>query len=628
VSGTSTEGGRPGGRKLASRVQELANRAHRLCHEAQRPDLGDALRREGDRYQKAETTVVVLGEEKRGKSTLVNALLGDDVVPVDADVSTGTYIAITHGEHRTAYVYVDGGEQPVPVDLADLVSWVTVGGTHARERTVRGAVVTLDAPFLASGVHLVDTPGVGGLDGSLAAVTLAALPTADVVVVVLDGGVPLSASELRFLQQATGRVACVVFALGRADLHPGWREIADADRALLAQHAPRLADAPMLGVSGYLSAFAVRAAAAGDEALAAEAASRSGIGELSSLLRDLAAQGRAVKLANLVRLVEAVVDDLEAVERIRLGSATDDRGAQARLEDQQRRLEVVADASARWRVDLDYEVKRLSYDFESKVEVGITAIERRCNELVAKGGKDLTERLATDLERELSTLWGELNDFVRAWFAATLDLLLEKVALDLPELSVGGLRTTPDLIGARTSAAPDQPDLAGALLQYYPVVFAVSMPTSVASMASTLMGGGVVAMNPFLVLAGLGLAGTVFMARRTQTHGVKDRRQAAELVRGSLGEARRQLVKQLGQELNGLRRMLDDEVGSRLQDRRRLLERQLKEGRELARQDASERQRARQIAEQRLEELEALRASASSLHEDVLAAIGAGGATP
>jgi signal recognition particle receptor subunit beta len=604
------------GRGLATRVQEVANAAHRLCLEAERTDWADALRREGDRYRKVETTVVVIGEENRGKSTLVNALVGEDVVPVDADVTTGTYIALTHGDLRAAYVY-RGDEDALAIPIDDLAAWATVDGAHVGDEPVRGIVVTLDAPILRPGVHIVDTPGVGGLDGALAAVTLGALPTADVVVVVLDGGTPLSAPELRFLERATTRVACVLFAVGRIDLHPGWREIADADRALLATHAPRFESAPIVGVSGYLAAYAARAMRAGQVELASEARSRSGVDELAATIEGLAARGRTVKLANLVRLVDAVLDELESAESVRLASANDDQGAHARLEDQQRRLEEVSDSSARWRIDLDYEVKRLGYEFETRVDGAISALERRYIEQVGRRGKDVAGAVRADLERALPALWSELNDFLRDWFASTLDALLAQVAIDLPELTLRGLQGSDTVVGARAGSPDENTDVAGAVLQYYPVIFAASMPTTVASMASALMGGGAVTMNPFLVIAGLGMAGTVLVARRTQTHGARDRRQATELVRTTLIEARRQILKQFGQEMTTARRLLEDEVGGRLQERRRLLERQLKEDRELARQDATERARARQVAERRLGDIAAVRASTARLRDEM-----------
>jgi hypothetical protein len=70
----------PGSHPLVGQVQDLANRVHQLAGEAGRPELSAHLEEEARRYRSSETTVVVVGQAKRGKSSLIDALLDQDPV--------------------------------------------------------------------------------------------------------------------------------------------------------------------------------------------------------------------------------------------------------------------------------------------------------------------------------------------------------------------------------------------------------------------------------------------------------------------------------------------------------------------------------------------------------------------
>ena len=140
--------------------------------------------------------------------------------------------------------------------------------------------VTHPAPLLQY-VSLLDTPGVGGLDPAHATVALDAVERATALLFVADASAPLSQPELDFLVAASERVDAVVFALTKVDAYPGWRRIADDNRALLRAHAPRFADAPWFPVSARLAELALdgarrRAGRAGRRVADRRAAARPG----------------------------------------------------------------------------------------------------------------------------------------------------------------------------------------------------------------------------------------------------------------------------------------------------------------------------------------------------------------
>ena len=87
--------------------------------------------------------------------------------------------------------------------------------------------------LLQAGLEVVDTPGVGGLNSVHGAATMAALPTADAVLLVSDASQEYTAPELEFLRQAVRLCPNVACVLTKTDLYPQWRRIAELDRGHL-----------------------------------------------------------------------------------------------------------------------------------------------------------------------------------------------------------------------------------------------------------------------------------------------------------------------------------------------------------------------------------------------------------
>jgi hypothetical protein len=115
-----------------------------------------------DRLDAARLRVLVAGEAKRGKSTLINALLGRAVLPTGVTPLTAVATTVRYGDDPHAEVrFADGHQEKQP--LSALPDLVTERGNPANRRRIAAATVYLDAPLLADGVELVDTPGTGSV---------------------------------------------------------------------------------------------------------------------------------------------------------------------------------------------------------------------------------------------------------------------------------------------------------------------------------------------------------------------------------------------------------------------------------------------------------------------------------
>ena len=161
--------------------------------------------------------LVVLGEFNHGKSTFVNALLGQDVLPTGITPTTASINHVVHASNPTARVVLLSGESKY-LEPTQLKEWVTVAGGHASEV----AYVELGYPseLLVNNVVLVDTPGVNDLNEQRAEVTYGYVPRADAVVFLLDAGQALKDSEREFLRSRVLESARdrLIFVLGKMDL--------------------------------------------------------------------------------------------------------------------------------------------------------------------------------------------------------------------------------------------------------------------------------------------------------------------------------------------------------------------------------------------------------------------------
>ncbi|HYB46167.1 MAG TPA: dynamin family protein [Streptosporangiaceae bacterium] len=189
-----------------------------------------------DRLDAARLRVLVAGEAKRGKSTLINALLGRDVLPSGVTPLTAVATTVRYGDDaRAEVVFRDGHEEQHP--LSALADFVTEVRNPRNERMVAGVTVYLDAPVLAGGVELVDTPGTGSVFQWDTEAAYEALRTMDAAVFVLAADPPVSASERDLLGQVAELSVTTFAVLNKADHldEAGLAEASEFTRRVLAE---------------------------------------------------------------------------------------------------------------------------------------------------------------------------------------------------------------------------------------------------------------------------------------------------------------------------------------------------------------------------------------------------------
>ncbi|HOY69082.1 MAG TPA: dynamin family protein [Candidatus Ozemobacteraceae bacterium] len=306
-------------------------------------------------------SIAVLGEIKRGKSTLINALLGDDVLPRAALVCTAALCLIRYADKPEAVVHHRGGGCTT-VDPRLLREWVTRKSPAAAG--IDHVAIGWPLPLLRDGAVVIDTPGVNDTDEVRRRLTEEFIPRADGVLFVLNAGQPLSDSEMRFLTNGVLRhhiKKCwfVVNGLDRiAD--PTQREEA---LAYCREHLAKIL--PEARVWGVSAKPALEARRSGNGA----AWRASGVAELlEGVSADLVENRRDALFDVPLSLLAAMLDDLEY--GLRLIGADQARTEAQRTEEAARREAALHDLAR----DRDRLVGRFADAAESVIfEVAGTA---------------------------------------------------------------------------------------------------------------------------------------------------------------------------------------------------------------------------------------------------------------
>ncbi len=160
--------------------------------------------------------IAVIGEFKRGKSTLINGLLGERVLPADPLPCTATLNRIKYDVPPRALIKPKDGEEK-EVSVEELEGYVTkFGDAH---ENIREAVVYYPLAYCKNRVDIIDTPGLND-DETMTDVTLSVIPKADLSIFVIMALSPFSQYEKDFLENKlmTSDIGKIVFAVTKMDL--------------------------------------------------------------------------------------------------------------------------------------------------------------------------------------------------------------------------------------------------------------------------------------------------------------------------------------------------------------------------------------------------------------------------
>jgi GTP-binding protein EngB required for normal cell division len=169
-----------------------------------------------ERVSEGRFYVACIGQFKRGKSSILNALVGDSVLPTGVVPVTAVPTIIRYGRHATARVRFEAGEwTDIPVKTVD--EYVSEEKNPENAKHVAALEIFVPSPLLATGMCFVDTPGLGSVFTGNTAATQAFIPHIDAALVVIGADPPLAGEELLLVEAVARRVQDLIIALNKAD---------------------------------------------------------------------------------------------------------------------------------------------------------------------------------------------------------------------------------------------------------------------------------------------------------------------------------------------------------------------------------------------------------------------------
>jgi GTP-binding protein EngB required for normal cell division len=170
-----------------------------------------------DRLEDQSLEIAVFGRVSSGKSSLLNAVLDESILPVGVTPITAVPTRLRY--HATRLLTVCYAERSAEtMDVVRLAEFASEKGNPHNQKRVTRMVVHLPSPRLREGVTLVDTPGLGSLATTGAAETLAYLPSCDLGIVLIDAGSTLAHEDLQTIQALYRAGIPVQVLLSKADL--------------------------------------------------------------------------------------------------------------------------------------------------------------------------------------------------------------------------------------------------------------------------------------------------------------------------------------------------------------------------------------------------------------------------
>jgi Dynamin family len=590
---------------------DVVDRAIGLTEAGDRRDLAQRLAHTRRRLLDPSVRVLVIGEFKQGKSLLVNALVDAPVCPVDDDISTAVPTEVHYSKTPVASLVRSTGDTDgdhlarVEVPLQELAAHVSEAGNPANRQGLLRAEVGIPRQILADGLVLVDTTGVGGLSSVHTTSTLAALPTADAVLLVSDSSQEYSEPEITFLRQAIKLCPNVACVLTKIDLYPQWRRIAELDRVHL---AGAKVTADLLPVSSMLRLHAIQA---DDKQLHDE----SGFPALVAYLLGAVANADRLSRRSVAHDVLTVTDHLAVALRAELQALQnpdDNLALMAELKAAQARAEELHLRSSRWQQTLSDGIADLYADIEHDLRDRLRQVIRNGEAALEQADPSaIWEQFTEWLTQQLAAVTSD--NFVWAnqraqWIAHQV---AEHFAEDggelLPELRLGDAATTLDAVPELVAPKIEDPKLVSKLLTgmrgSYGGMLMFGMLTTLA---------GLSLLNPISLAAGLLLGGRTLREDK-QNRLKRHQAEAQMLLRKQVDDASFHVSKELRDRLREVQRLLRDHFTDVATELHRSLSESIQAAEKAANTEASARKQRIHRIKTELAQIDTLRQHARDL---------------
>ncbi|ACK70845.1 Dynamin family protein [Gloeothece citriformis PCC 7424] len=568
--------------------------------------------------------VVVCGEFKQGKSSLLNAFLNETgLFPVDIEVTTNLVSTITYGaKEKISVVLGEQNKETVKqIQRDEIPDYVTEQRNSRNAKKAKMLVIESPNPQLKEGLVLVDTPGIGSLNTEHTAITYAFIPNADAILFVTDALKPLTTEELDFLKKRIlPHTKNIIFLITKIDT------LASSDQeVVLENNREKLAET--LDCSPRkISLIPVSSRAKLDYLEYDEITDlkHSNFEELEQTIWQLVSeQTGQTFLLNALDELNQCLSEIKAPMQVAWNAhqncTKEELDAQEhQIKDTQKRLQDLLSNNAKWRTILTDGLQDIRTNILQSAEDGFTEISQQANRYLndttlLESPEQIASLLEVDIDAMISKLGQKLSNL-----ASKLQRELESISeLDLKRLESNSLEIKRNIKFSPDDVKCQKTGTWGKLMQMTRnASFNMTAAGTIGGIAGGAIGsffGGVGSVPGYYLGAviGSGLAGLVGLVTGAK-EGLsqvreKNKHAISLLIKQFISESQKQCNRTLIQGIVELERSMRNELTNQIERQKQAWERtlnSLQEARKLSQTKASEQAKDLQISLQQLTQLQ------------------------
>lgn len=292
-------------------LSEILHSAAAITADGRSQELQDRFRDLFVRLAEDRFNLVVAGRFSRGKSSLMNALLGSDRLPTGIVPLTSVITTVSYGSAEKVTLKYRERRLDNEIALDKLPQYITQQGNPGNRLGIATANIELSAEILRRGFYFVDTPGLGSAIIENTRTTEAFMPEADALLLVTSFESPLSQEELGVISAASHSHLSIFVVVNKHDLATATER--EQAISFVRAHVPNFARPSVLGIFSVSARDGLAGKLSRDDALLRT----SGLPALEErLVQFLLEQKRTVFLARMHSRVEDLIRQLPESEEI------------------------------------------------------------------------------------------------------------------------------------------------------------------------------------------------------------------------------------------------------------------------------------------------------------------------
>lgn len=418
-----------------SKLNKLIDESVKLISESNRLDLLPHLEKYKAILNESKIDVMVCGEFKRGKSSLINALLQEDICAVDVDIATSLLTRISFSDELYAKrLYGDVGELQEQ-DIEDYSDSLKIQKDLEKTNTWM-LNIGIKNEMLKTGVSIIDSPGIGGINEMHDYLTSFYVPKADIILFIMDASEPLSKSELDFLRDKIASTKEFIIVINKADLCMDIDEmVEDTKSKIIESIGEEYRDIPIVPVSTLLMNEYIE----GKDKIDLEESNFSELNKhIANTMNVYQKKVIDVVKEGIIELLDSLREPLDTEIRVNEDNSILMELKQ-KLDKEKSNINELIQSASNWEVELGMHISQLRSETINQLDKKIIDLRNESIQDIIDNADNDIERLAELITQEIVEVSLNIEEFITTEILRIYNNISPKVILDKEDIELKGV---------------------------------------------------------------------------------------------------------------------------------------------------------------------------------------------